>query len=66
MKVPPAGRRRGAGISIPEELERDHITTVPALTGWRVSGDRWAARLLGMKPTALEARMKKLGTSRRK
>jgi formate hydrogenlyase transcriptional activator len=34
-------------------------------TGWRVSGERGAARLLGMKPTTLEARMKKLGIARR-
>jgi formate hydrogenlyase transcriptional activator len=33
-------------------------------TGWRVSGEGGAARLLGMKPTTLEARMKKLGITR--
>ena len=37
---------------------------VLTLTGWRVSGPRGAARLLDMKPTTLEARMKKLGITR--
>jgi hypothetical protein len=31
---------------------------------WQVSGDGGAAELLGMKPTTLEARMKKLGIKR--
>ncbi|NJR31213.1 hypothetical protein HC762_00185 [bacterium] len=34
------------------------------VTGWRVSGERGAARLLGIKPTTLMARMKKLGIER--
>ena len=34
-------------------------------TGWRVSGEKGAAKLLGMKPTTLEARMKKLGIKRK-
>ena len=33
-------------------------------TGWRVSGPRGAAHLLGLKPTTLEARMKRLGITR--
>jgi formate hydrogenlyase transcriptional activator len=47
-----------------EEVERRHIREVLELTGWRVSGERGAARLLGLKPTTLEARMKKLGIRR--
>lgn len=35
------------------------IISVLETAGWRVSGERGAARLLGMKPTTLEARMKK-------
>jgi transcriptional regulator with GAF, ATPase, and Fis domain len=49
-----------------EEIEREHILAVLEGTGWRVSGDGGAARLLGMKPTTLEARMKKLGITRRR
>jgi transcriptional regulator with GAF, ATPase, and Fis domain len=47
-----------------EKLEHDHILEVLQMTGWKVSGDRGAAKLLGMKPTTLEARMKKLGIKR--
>jgi len=46
------------------ELERNHILEMLELTGWRVSGAMGAARLLGLKPTTLEARMKKLGIVR--
>jgi formate hydrogenlyase transcriptional activator len=48
-----------------EEVERRHILSVLQETGWRVSGERGAARILGLKRTTLEARMKKLGISRR-
>jgi PAS domain S-box-containing protein len=47
-----------------EELEREHIRTVLEQTNWRVSGETGAANLLGLKPTTLEARMKKLGIAR--
>lgn len=49
-----------------EELELDHITRVLEATGWRVRGDGGAAALLGLKPTTLEARMKKLGIQRKR
>ncbi|MBI2468607.1 MAG: sigma 54-interacting transcriptional regulator, partial [Candidatus Rokubacteria bacterium] len=48
-----------------EALERDHILAVLELTGWQVSGEKGAAKLLGLRPTTLEARMKKLGIRRR-
>ena len=48
-----------------EELERQHIIDVLEQTNWRVSGDRGAATILGLKPTTLEARMKKLGIERK-
>ena len=57
---------RGTRIPTLEELERDHIAAVLELTGWRVSGEKGAARLLGLKPTTLEARMKKLGMTRKR
>jgi formate hydrogenlyase transcriptional activator len=47
-----------------EEVERRHILAVLEETGWRVSGDRGAARILDLKRTTLEARMKKLGIHR--
>lgn len=48
------------------EFERDYILKVLERTGWRVSGEKGAAKLLGLKPTTLEARMKKLGIKRKK
>jgi PAS domain S-box-containing protein len=47
-----------------EVVERNHIVDVLKKTSWRVSGDRGAAKLLGLKPTTLESRMKKLGIVR--
>ncbi len=47
-----------------QEIERAHVLSVLDLTNWRVSGERGAAELLGLKPTTLEARMKKLGIRR--
>ncbi len=48
-----------------EELERRHILEVLEMAAWRVSGERGAARLLDVKPTTLESRMKKLGITRK-
>ena len=49
-----------------EDKEREHITEVLELTGWRVRGEKGAAEVLGMKPTTLEARMKKLNIQRQR
>jgi formate hydrogenlyase transcriptional activator len=47
-----------------EDVERRHILEVLEQTGWRVSGERGAAKILNLKRTTLEARMKKLGIQR--
>ncbi|MGH8578249.1 MAG: helix-turn-helix domain-containing protein [Gammaproteobacteria bacterium] len=49
-----------------EELESAHILKVCEETGWRVSGKGGAADILGIKPTTLEWRMKKLGITGKK
>jgi DNA-binding NtrC family response regulator len=41
-----------------------YILKVLERTGWRIRGTGGAAELLGLKPTTLEARMKKLGIRR--
>ena len=51
-------------ITTLEEREREHILKALEHTGWKVSGNGGAAVLLGLKPTTLEARMKKLGIRR--
>ena len=47
-----------------EEIEREHILAVLESVGWRVSGEKGAGKILGLKRTTLEARMRKLGISR--
>ena len=47
-----------------QDLEKNHILKVLDLTSWRVSGKGGAAEILNLKPTTLEARMKKLGIKR--
>ncbi|MGQ0738858.1 MAG: sigma-54 interaction domain-containing protein [Bacteroidota bacterium] len=46
------------------DVEKDHIIEVLKKTSWKVSGEKGAAKILGLKPTTLEARMKKLGIKR--
>ena len=47
-----------------DEVQKSHILRVLKRVGWRVSGPKGAANILGLKPTTLEARMKKLGIKR--
>ena len=49
-----------------EEMERMHIQHILESCNWRVSGENGAAEILGLNRTTLEARMKKLGISRKK
>ncbi|MBN9043420.1 MAG: sigma 54-interacting transcriptional regulator [Rhizobiales bacterium] len=44
-----------------DEAERAHIVRTLERTGWRIRGAGRAAELLGVKPTTLESRMKRLG-----
>ena len=48
-----------------EASERAHILRALEQTGWRVRGPGGAAQLLGIKPTTLDSRIKKLGIQRR-
>ena len=47
-----------------EDVERQHILEALKKTGWKVSGEKGAAKLLGLNATTLEARMKKMGIKR--
>ena len=47
-----------------KEIEKEHILSTLNATGWKIRGTNGAARLLDIKPTTLEFRMKKLGLSR--
>jgi formate hydrogenlyase transcriptional activator len=61
----PAGESPKVQTRSLEDVERQHIVAVLEETGWRVSGERGAAKALGLKRTTLEARMKKLDIHRR-
>ena len=62
---PPAGLSTNLHKNLRlEVVERNHIIDVLNKTSWRVSGRQGAANLLGLKPTTLESRMKKLGITR--
>jgi len=46
------------------DVERDHIVNILQETGWRVEGPKGAAQILGMNPSTLRSRMRKLGIKR--
>jgi transcriptional regulator with GAF, ATPase, and Fis domain len=66
IEVPPIvdSERQHSKMTL-EELEKRHITNVLETTGWRVRGKNGAAEILGLKPTTLDFRIKKLGIPRR-
>ena len=47
-----------------QRLEYDSYTLALERTGWRVSGVKGAAHLLGINPSTFVSRMKKLGIER--
>lgn len=51
-------------ITTLEENERSYILKALEFTNWKISGERGAAKLLGIKRTTLESRMKKLNIQR--
>jgi DNA-binding NtrC family response regulator len=46
------------------ERERDNLLAVLEKSGWKIKGENGAAELLGIKPTTLISRIKKLGLTR--
>jgi transcriptional regulator with GAF, ATPase, and Fis domain len=61
-KVPARGA--GAAVATLDDAMREHIERALRATEGRVYGADGAARLLGVKPTTLQSRMKKLGVRR--
>jgi len=53
-----------SSISTLEDLEKQHIKKVLDKTGWRVSGEKGAAKVLGINPKTLDSRMRKLNIKR--
>jgi transcriptional regulator with GAF, ATPase, and Fis domain len=62
---------QGAGGAAPKALtladtERHHIIDILKTTGWRIKGPHGAASMLGIKPSNLYAKMKRLGIPTRR
>jgi transcriptional regulator with GAF, ATPase, and Fis domain len=55
---------RGGVVRTLEEVEREHIRETLARTRGKIYGKDGAAALLGLKPSTLQSRMKKLGIAR--
>ena len=62
--VPAAGVTPGQSPRVMLDVEREHIRRTLDQCRWKVSGPGGAAEVLGLKPTTLEARMKRLGLER--
>ena len=54
-------RRQAAAVPTLRDVERDHIARVLARTDGRIYGPGGAAELLGLKPTTLQSRIRRLG-----
>jgi transcriptional regulator of acetoin/glycerol metabolism len=54
------------GIGKLDDAIRQHICKALDHCNWKVSGKNGAAQLLGMKPTTLESKIKKLGIIKKK
>ena len=63
-EVPELEQKSSRDMRHIDEVESEYFRNVLQATGWRIRGKRGAAEILGVKPTTLEARMKKLGIVR--
>ena len=59
-----AVERQPRSIGTLEEVERGHILQVLTETRWAVEGEKGAASILGLKPSTLRGRMRKLGINK--
>jgi len=65
IELPSTPVRRTGSVPLSlKTLEREHVLAVLQETGWRIRGPRGAAVTLGLPPTTLENRMKRLGIVR--
>jgi transcriptional regulator with GAF, ATPase, and Fis domain len=68
LKITPTHLRadiaiHGENMSL-QDLEKNHIEKVLKNVGWRISGPRGAAQILGLNESTLRSKMKKLGIKR--
>ncbi len=65
--APPPGANAGSDYFTEAEMqrrERENLIAVLERSGWKIKGPNGAAELLGVKPTTLLSRMKKMGIRR--
>jgi transcriptional regulator with GAF, ATPase, and Fis domain len=55
---------REAPLKALAAMEREHILKVLQRTGWKIDGEGGASQLLGLHPSTLRFRIKKLGIQR--
>ncbi|MGH7491074.1 MAG: sigma 54-interacting transcriptional regulator [bacterium] len=65
VRLPQNGHGVSARILTLDESERQHITEILEMTNWRIKGQKGAAMLLGLEPSTLYGKMKKLGIPNR-
>lgn len=63
--LPNAAQDKKTNLRRLDEVDTEYLRKVLESTHWRVRGPGGAAEVLGLKPTTLEARMKKLSIRRR-
>jgi len=59
-----SSREDRVSLSMLADIEREHIKKILGKTLWKISGPGGAASFLGLKPTTLRHRMKKLGINK--
>ena len=64
IEVPESKGAGGPSTRSLTDVQREHIRKTLQSTSWRIRGRGGAAEILELKPTTLEARMKKLGIHR--
>ena len=64
VNLPKPGSSERPEARNPEDMEGSHILGVLEKTGWRITGSGGAAETIGLKRTALQSKMKKLGLKR--
>ena len=64
LELPEMSQSEDVVLSTLEDVERSHIRAVLERAHWRISGKGGAAEILGLVPTTLHSRMKKLGITR--
>ncbi|MFN8640650.1 MAG: sigma 54-interacting transcriptional regulator [Candidatus Binatia bacterium] len=61
--APTVAPENGRGRRL-QEVERQHLLDTLTATNWTIEGDRGAAAQLGLRPSTLRSRMKRLGVTR--